>query len=62
MTTTEIRVLHVDDDSSFVNVSKSILECEGPFSVEIAYSVDEALLKLKTEQYDVIISDYEMPL
>jgi PAS domain S-box-containing protein len=62
VTTTQIWVLQVDDDSSFLHVSKNILEAEGPFSVEIAYSVDEALLKLKTSRYDIVISDFEMPM
>lgn len=60
MSTPTIKVLHVDDDYSFLTVSKSILE-EETFSIETAYSADEALSKIKDKQFDVIVSDYEMP-
>jgi PAS domain S-box-containing protein len=56
-----IRVLHVDDDACFLEVSKEILMTEGNFEVDHALSVDEALKKLKTQNYDVIVSDYDMP-
>jgi PAS domain S-box-containing protein len=56
-----IRVLHVDDDPSILEISKSILELEGNFEVEDAQSVDEALKKLSIEHYDVVVSDYEIP-
>jgi PAS domain S-box-containing protein len=56
-----IRVLHVDDDPSILEVSKSILEVEGNFEVEDAPSVDEALKKLVEHAYDMVISDFEMP-
>jgi len=59
--TQHIRVLHVDDDRSFVETAKCILEDEGPFHIETASSVDEALTKITNNTYDVIISDYEMP-
>ncbi|MGD0496222.1 MAG: PAS domain S-box protein [Candidatus Bathyarchaeia archaeon] len=56
-----IRVLHVDDDSGFVKVTKQCLEMEAPVQVDTAVSVDEALTKLRTERYDVVVSDYQMP-
>ncbi|MGD0072686.1 MAG: response regulator [Candidatus Bathyarchaeia archaeon] len=56
-----LRVLHVDDDDCFLNVSKQILEMEGKIKVETATSVDEAFENLKQFHYDVIVSDYEMP-
>ena len=34
----------------------------GTFKIDNAYSVDEAFNKLANESYDVVISDYEMPL
>jgi PAS domain S-box-containing protein len=61
VSTPTIKVLHVDDDLSFITVSKSILE-EGPFKVDTVSTIDEALEMLKNGSYDVIISDYEMPL
>ncbi len=59
--TSEIRVLHVDDDQYFLDVSKTILSEEGPFLIETASSVQEALSKLQANSFDVIISDYDMP-
>ncbi|MGD0451762.1 MAG: response regulator [Candidatus Bathyarchaeia archaeon] len=56
-----LRVLHVDDDDSFLNVSKQILEMDGKIKVETAASVYEAFEKLKQFHYDVVVSDYEMP-
>ncbi|MGZ5192107.1 MAG: PAS domain-containing protein, partial [Flavisolibacter sp.] len=57
-----IRVLHVDDDSFLLEVSKQVLTNMDTFDIDNAYSVDEALDKLSKESYDVVISDYEMPL
>ncbi|MGD6934348.1 MAG: PAS domain S-box protein [Candidatus Bathyarchaeia archaeon] len=58
---TDIRVLHVDDDNSFVDVAKTILSGEGPFIIETATSVEEALTKIHEGSFDVIVSDYDMP-
>jgi CheY-like chemotaxis protein len=55
-------VLHVDDDNSILTVTKSIIESEGAFEVESTSSVDDALNKIKNGNYDVIVSDYEMPI
>jgi len=57
----EIRVLHVDDELEFLKVAKQCLEVQGPFQVDSASSVEEALEKLKKESYDAVISDYQMP-
>ena len=56
-----LRILHVDDDASFLNVSKIILESENKFEIDTATSVDEAFCKLKTQTYDAIVCDYGMP-
>jgi PAS domain S-box-containing protein len=56
-----LRILHVDDDQTFLDGSKSILELEGNFEVDTALDVDEAFRKLATGHYDIVISDYEMP-
>ena len=56
-----LRILHVDDDSSILEVSKQILLTEGNFEVDFASSVEEAFKKLQSQQYDVVVSDYEMP-
>ena len=34
----------------------------GSFDINHAYCVDEAFKKLKAQNYDVVVSDYEMPL
>jgi len=58
---TLIKVLHVDDEISFLKVSKQCLEMEGHFQVDTASSVEEAFEKMKNEQFDVVVSDYMMP-
>jgi PAS domain S-box-containing protein len=57
----KIRVLHVDDDPAFLKMSKQCLEIDPQLHVETAVSVDEALVKLKMGDYDLIVSDYQMP-
>jgi DNA-binding response OmpR family regulator len=57
----DIKVLHVDDELSLLEVSKQILTLENNFEIENATSVDEAFKKMEKQQYDAIISDYEMP-
>ncbi|MGA3061439.1 MAG: PAS domain S-box protein [Candidatus Bathyarchaeia archaeon] len=56
-----IRVLHVDDDPSILELSKLILMDMGNFEIDNACCVDEAFKKLSAGHFDVIISDYEMP-
>ncbi|MGA3290759.1 MAG: response regulator, partial [Candidatus Bathyarchaeia archaeon] len=57
-----LRILHVDDDQSVLEISKLLLmDLESSFDIDNACCVDEALKKLSTGQYDVVISDYEMP-
>ena len=53
--------MHVDDDSSSIDVSKQILMDMGSFNVDHACCVDEAFKKLAIGHYDVIVSDYKMP-
>jgi len=55
-----LKVLHVDDDDCFLNVSKQILEMENKIKVETATSVDEAFEKLKQFHYEVVVSDFEI--
>jgi PAS domain S-box-containing protein len=57
-----IRVLHVDDDSSLLEISKQIMmDMDASLEFDSINSVDEAFKKLSIGQYDVVISDYEMP-
>ena len=57
-----IRILHVDDDPSFLEISKQmLLEMNSCFIIDSASCVDEALQRLSTEDFDIVVSDYEMP-
>ncbi|MBU7013528.1 MAG: PAS domain S-box protein [Theionarchaea archaeon] len=56
-----IRVLQVDDDPTFLEISKQCLEREGRFLVDCAISVQEATERMGSSHYDVIVSDYSMP-
>jgi PAS domain S-box-containing protein len=58
----KIRVLHVDDDQGLLTVAKQCLEIEPRICVDTASSAEEALDKLEKERYDVIVSDYQMPI
>ncbi len=56
-----IRVLYVDDEPDLLNIGKLFLEREGAFAVDTLTSAKVALEHLKTEHYDAIVSDYQMP-
>ncbi len=56
-----LRILHVDDDLEFLPVAKQVLEEEANFQVETACSAEEALKKLRVNEYDVVVTDYQMP-
>ena len=57
-----IRVLHVDDDRSFAELTATFLEREDDrFSIEIETSTDGALETLTDDRFDCLISDYDMP-
>jgi PAS domain S-box-containing protein len=56
-----IKILHVDDDPSFLKVAKQCLEMQGEIEVDTVSSVNEASEKLKKTDYDVIVCDYQIP-
>jgi len=56
-----IRVLYADDEPSLLEITRLYLERTGEFSVDTVESASEGLTRLKTGQYDVILSDYQMP-
>jgi PAS domain S-box-containing protein len=59
---TPIHVLHVDDDSSVLEISKQILmDMDDSFEFDCACCVDEGFKKLSNGHYDVVVCDYEMP-
>ncbi len=57
-----IRVLHVDDDPSILEISKQILMFERELEIDHALSVEMAFEKLQMGNFDVVVSDYDMPL
>ncbi|QGX94762.1 PAS domain S-box protein [Haloplanus rallus] len=57
-----VRVLHVDDDPDFAELTATFLERESDrLTVETADDVDEALERLRAGAYDCVVSDYDMP-
>ena len=59
--TTLTNILYVDDETGLLKIFKQMLEMQGAFNVETASSVEEAKKKLAVSDYDVIVSDYQMP-
>lgn len=55
-----ITVLYVDDEPAILDTCKKILERTGSFSVTIALSGKEALEKIHSEPFDIVIADYQM--
>jgi PAS domain S-box-containing protein len=56
-----LNILHLDDDEDFLILSKRHLERHGSFHIENTLSAKEAKTMIIQKQYDVIISDYQMP-
>jgi len=56
-----LRVLYVDDEPDLLDICRVFLENIGDFSVATIDSAPAALELLKAEQFDAIISDYQMP-
>lgn len=57
-----IRVLHADDESSFVEMAATFLEREDDrFVVETVASASEGVERLDETIFDCVVSDYEMP-
>jgi PAS domain S-box-containing protein len=58
----EIGVLHVDDDRSFADLTRTFLErIDEQFTVRTATSADDGLATLDSNPPDCIVSDYDMP-
>lgn len=56
-----IRALYVDDEPDLLAIGKHFLERSGEIEIDTASSPNEAVEKLRCNQYDTIISDYQMP-
>lgn len=54
------RVLYVDDDISFLEIVKVILEKDGEFSVTVSTEGDKALNILERGEFDIVLSDCRM--
>jgi len=57
-----ISVLYVEDDTSLLEIGKFLLEKDGTITVDTCSSVNDALKQISGKRYDVIISDYAMPV
>lgn len=58
----EIRVLHIDDDPGFLSISKEILYgMNTNFKIDFVLNAEEAEQRLTTQDYDVVVADYELP-
>nr|WP_324665794.1 response regulator [Haloarcula sp. CK38] len=58
----DVHVLHVDDEPGFADIAADFLEREdNRLVVETAASASEGLDRLADEDFDCIISDYDMP-
>ncbi len=58
--TTMPRILLADDDAAVRNMLKVALECDG-FEVVGVENVSQALHRIATEKFDVLLSDLHMP-
>jgi len=56
----EAKILLVDDEKDFLEVMRERLEARG-YSVTTAISAAEALQKIKTDFFDAVILDLQMP-
>jgi len=60
--TRDLRVLHIDDEVSHLDLSKAFLEMvDEDMAIESVASSKEALKLLKSETYDCVVSDFQMP-
>jgi len=55
-------ILIVDDDIDFLTIIGRIAKGKSKFSVETTSSVDAALKILSKRRFDVVLSDYHMPM
>ena len=55
------RVLYIDDEKTLLTLTQIYLKEEANLDVEVAASAEEGLVLLRSESFDAIISDYDMP-
>jgi DNA-binding NtrC family response regulator len=56
-----IRVLHIDDDSSFLDLSQTYLERELSAATVVTADTPQAGLDELDRNFDCVVSDYDMP-
>ena len=56
-----ITILYVDDEEALLDITKIYLERTGNFTVKTAVSAKDGLDLLKTDTFDAVVSDYQMP-
>ena len=56
-----MKVLLVDDDPLFLELSKTFLEVFYDIISDTVESAGKALEKLEVDSYDVVVADYDMP-
>jgi HEAT repeat protein len=61
--TNTINILHVEDEIGALEITRLFLKKAGysNFQITPALNVNDALVKLKTKSFDIIVSDYKMP-
>jgi PAS domain S-box-containing protein len=57
-----ISVLYIDDDPSLLEIGKAFLELSGQFTVATTEHPLSVLTLLEKQEYDCLISDYQMPV
>jgi len=57
-----VHVLYVDDEECLLDICQMFLAQMGNISVDTAQSVDAGLKLIAQNDYDAVISDYEMPV
>jgi signal transduction histidine kinase len=55
-----IRVLHVEDNEFFAAVAADVLEAEADITVRTETDGSTALQRLESDEFDCVVSDYEM--
>lgn len=58
---TKIQVLCVDDEPMLLDLTKTYLEKGGSIEVDTCEDANQALDRLERHDYDIVISDYQMP-
>jgi PAS domain S-box-containing protein len=56
-----IRVLHVEDDPDFAEITELKLDEHGDFDLAVETDPTDALERFETGEFDCLLSDYDMP-